>query len=296
MRYKETVPGIDTNTHCLALEIEVKRIRIIYYGMMSAPVSKNEKKRKRRKQGDLTEDETVKLERKRNREKLRRDEVNHALDELAEVIYMVEPNLKSGASKTDENGKGEALTSRAQLIHFTRKFVLKVHEENKRLKALVEESGAEQDPFPTAPSQQTAQANASATQEAPASERSITQHLHALSSPTMDIGATAAPNSSLGLGLGIPPFASTGLPPANVGNLMTPYPSQFARQLALSQSLQGLNSMFPGALGGAAFGLPGAALAGLLGSGSLGTPISIQTDETPKEQPDCVGSEERTCS
>lgn len=84
-------------------------------------------------------------EKKRNREKKRREDVNQGIDQLMSLIFMIDPELKAEADdrqrKTHRDvvpkAKPEALLSRIELINAAVATLQRVHDENEKRKMAI---------------------------------------------------------------------------------------------------------------------------------------------------------------
>jgi hypothetical protein len=102
--------------------------------------------------GDVSPDEEgpslhdlSRTEKKRNREKKRREDVNHGFDQLMSLIFMIDPELKTEAEDRKKNSLGDGpkakpeapLLSRIELINAAIATLQRVHYENTKRKMTI---------------------------------------------------------------------------------------------------------------------------------------------------------------
>jgi hypothetical protein len=90
--------------------------------------------------------ERIRIERKRNREKKRRSDVNKGLDALMELVFVIDPRVKleaeERAAKVTSGGRtgssdAPTILSRVELINTVYATLERVHEENGELKRVI---------------------------------------------------------------------------------------------------------------------------------------------------------------
>lgn len=91
-------------------------------------------------------------ERKREREKKRRGDVNQGLDQLMTLVFTIDPELKAGAeerhrkshsSKVSRRAEPEAILSRVELINAAVTTMHRVHQENEERKMIISQLSRE---------------------------------------------------------------------------------------------------------------------------------------------------------
>lgn len=88
-------------------------------------------------------------EHKRNREKQRRSELNETLDDLSELVFQIDPSLRSGRAEVvgDEDqrmmsaGRKNTITNRTELIQCTVRLLKRIHAENQRKDQVIADLG-----------------------------------------------------------------------------------------------------------------------------------------------------------
>lgn len=95
------------------------------------------------------EEKSTRAERKRNREQKRRNEVNEGLDQLAKLVFMVDPQLKADAedrARKTQSGvsitaapKENHLLSRVELVNSAVATLSRVHRENEMNKMIIQQ-------------------------------------------------------------------------------------------------------------------------------------------------------------
>lgn len=93
------------------------------------------------------EPETATLsQQKRKREKKRRDELSEALHDLSELVFAVDPALKSGRSesltKSGQEMEKKSVTTRTELIRYSTELIRRLHDENERKDKIISEQAA----------------------------------------------------------------------------------------------------------------------------------------------------------
>lgn len=80
----------------------------------------------------------AKSEKKRNREQQRRNALNEGLDRLTELLFFVDPHLKTAAeertAKNNKTSNNEQLLSRVELVNSAVSTLGRIHQENERNK------------------------------------------------------------------------------------------------------------------------------------------------------------------
>lgn len=84
----------------------------------------------------------TRMERKRQREKKRRTDVNKGLEQLMNVIFMIDPELKAEADERHKRShraqtEPESMISRVELINSAIATLLRIHQENEERKMVV---------------------------------------------------------------------------------------------------------------------------------------------------------------
>eukprot|EP00546_Thalassionema_frauenfeldii_P017968 CAMPEP_0178898946 /NCGR_PEP_ID=MMETSP0786-20121207/2621_1 /TAXON_ID=186022 /ORGANISM="Thalassionema frauenfeldii, Strain CCMP 1798" /LENGTH=118 /DNA_ID=CAMNT_0020569737 /DNA_START=148 /DNA_END=501 /DNA_ORIENTATION=- len=89
---------------------------------------------------------TTLSQQKRKREKKRRDELSEALNELSELVFKVDPDLKSGRSeyltKSGQEAEKKSITTRTELIRYSTELIRRLHGENERKDKIISEQAA----------------------------------------------------------------------------------------------------------------------------------------------------------
>ena len=88
-------------------------------------------------------------EHKRNREKQRRSELNETLDDLSELVFQIDPSLRSGRAEVvgDEDqrmmsaGRKNTITNRTELIQCTVRLLKRIHADNQRKDQVIADLG-----------------------------------------------------------------------------------------------------------------------------------------------------------
>ena len=88
-------------------------------------------------------------EQKRNREKQRRSELNETLDDLSELVFQIDPSLRSGRAEVVgmedrrvlSTGRKNTITNRTELIQCTVRLLKRIHSENQQKDQIIGELG-----------------------------------------------------------------------------------------------------------------------------------------------------------
>ncbi len=91
-------------------------------------------------------------EHKRNREKQRRSELNETLDDLSELVFQIDPALRSGRAEEvaheDQRmmspGRKNTITNRTELIQCTVRLLKRIHAQNQQKDKIIADLGASQ--------------------------------------------------------------------------------------------------------------------------------------------------------
>jgi hypothetical protein len=99
--------------------------------------------------GNVTKKSTLtSAEYKRNREKQRRSELNDSLDDLSDLVFQIDPSLKSGRDEAVGNdsvedhkksiGGKSTITNRTELIQCTVRLLRRIHSENQQKDTIID--------------------------------------------------------------------------------------------------------------------------------------------------------------
>ena len=102
---------------------------------------------KRTSRGDDDEGDLSRSERKRNREKNRRNALNHRLESLATLLFKIDPSLKAGAkcitpsnsssNSSNSNSMDQTIMNRVSLIQSAVQTLERIYNENEERKLII---------------------------------------------------------------------------------------------------------------------------------------------------------------
>ena len=85
-----------------------------------------------------TTNNSDKSERKRKREQKRRTEVSRGLDSLADLVFRIDPSLKSSNGEVSSSSAGAStVTNRVELINSAVRILSRLHMENEERKVII---------------------------------------------------------------------------------------------------------------------------------------------------------------